>query len=361
MDGNKKIIIKKKTKVFVMAPSNTFTGGPELLHQVAADIKKTFKVYVRMFYLPILDKNPIHSNFKKYKLEYSSFIDDDEKNILIIPEHYQFLEHSLNYKKIKKILWWLSVDNYFGYKFRYNYSKFLRSIIKIPFNVFRILNKVTYNNFGIFTYHDYLKFLYSFCNLQKFEELKQIDLHLAQSKYAFNYLKVYFQNLKFLSDYQRDEILKNSKKLKKTKKNLICYSSKSNEFIESIKSYYNFKMIKLSGFNSKQIINIYNKTKVYLDFGYHPGKDRMPREAALFNNCIITNKKGSAKNKLDIPINDRYKFEEKKINLEKISKTILKIFKNYQNELKYFKKYKRTILNEKKNFHKDLRKIFMKK
>ena len=48
-------------------------------------------------------------------------------------------------------------------------------------------------------------------------------------------------------------------------------------------------MIKLSGFNSKQIINIYNKTKVYLDFGYHPGKDRMPREAALFNNCIIIN------------------------------------------------------------------------
>ena len=220
MDGNKKIIIQKKTKVFVMAPSNTFTGGPELLHQVAADIKKTFKVNVRMFYLPILDKNPIHSNFKKYKLEYSNFIDDDEKNILIIPEHYQFLEHSLNYKKIKKILWWLSVDNYFGYKFRYNYNKFLRSIIKIPFNVFRIFNKVTYNNFGIFTYHDYLKFLYSFCNLQKFEELKQIDLHLAQSKYAYNYLKVYFQNLKFLSDYQRDEILKNSKKKQKKQKKI---------------------------------------------------------------------------------------------------------------------------------------------
>ena len=83
-----------------------------------------------------------------------------KKNILIIPEHYQFLEHSgLNYKKIKKIIWWLSVDNYFGYKFRYNYNKFLRSIIKIPFNLLTILNKATYNNFGIFTYHDYLKFL----------------------------------------------------------------------------------------------------------------------------------------------------------------------------------------------------------
>lgn len=361
MDGNKKIIIKKKTKVFVMAPANTFTGGPELLHQIAADIKKTFNANVKMVYLPILENNPVHNNFKKYKLDYSNFIDDEENNILIIPEHYQFLKHSLKYKKIKKILWWLSIDNYFGYKFRYDYNKFLRSIIKIPFNILKIFNKITYYTFGLYTYHDYLKFLYSFRRLKKFEELKQIDLHLSQSYYAFNYLKAQFKNLKFLSDYQRDEILKNLKKIKKTKKNLICYSSKSGEFVESIKSSNSFRMIKLSGFNTKQIINIYKKTKVYLDFGYHPGKDRMPREAALFNNCIITNKKGSAKNKLDIPINEKYKFEEKKINLEKISKTILNIFKNYQNELKYFKKYKKTILNEKKIFNKDLRKIFVKK
>ena len=361
MDGNKKIIIQKKTKVFVMAPANTFTGGPELLHQVAANIKKIFKANVKMVYLPTLERNPVHSNFKKYKLIHSNFIDDDESNILIIPEHYQFLEYSLKYKKIKKVLWWLSVDNYFSYKFRYNYNKFLRSIIKIPFNIFKFLNKVTHYYLGIFTYHDYLKFLYGFYNLQKFKELKQIDLHLAQSKYAYNFLKVHFKNLKFLSDYQRNEILKNSKKIKKTKKNLICYSNKSSEFIECLKSTNNFKMIKLSGFNTKQIINIYKKTKVYLDFGYHPGKDRMPREATLFNNCIITNKKGSAKNKLDIPINEKYKFEEKKINLEKITKTILYIFKNYRNELKYFKKYKKIILNEKKNFHKDLRKIFVKK
>ena len=33
-----------------------------------------------------------------------------------------------------------------------------------------------------------------------------------------------------------------------------------------------------------------------------PWKDKMPREAVLFNNCIITNLKGSAKNNQDIPI-----------------------------------------------------------
>ena len=53
--------------------------------------------------------------------------------------------------------------------------------------------------------------------------------------------------------------------------------------------------------------------------------------------------------------------KKKKKNLEKITKTILNIFKNYQIEIKNFKKYKKIILNEKKKFHKDLRKIFVKK
>ena len=39
--------------------------------------------------------------------------------------------------------------------------------------------------------------------------------------------------------------------------------------------------------------NLLMKSKIYLDFGYHPGKIGL-REAALFGNCVITNLKGSA-------------------------------------------------------------------
>ena len=65
--------------------------------------------------------------------------------------------------------------------------------------------------------------------------------------------------------------------------------------LKKISKFTNYKMIELKNLNSSKIINILKKTKIYLDFGYHPGKDRMPREAVLFNNCIITNRKGSAK------------------------------------------------------------------
>ena len=361
MVGNKRINIYKKTIVYVLAPSNSFTGGPELLHQIAISIKKIFKANTKMIYLPITDINPIHKNFKKYKLEFSNFIEDNKNNLLIIPEHYMFLNYSLKYKNIRKILWWLSIDNYFAYKFKYKNNKFLRSLYKIPFNFINIFNKLTNYRFGILTYHDYLKFLYKFSNLKNFKELKQINLHLSQSHYAFEYLKKHFKNLRFLSDYQRQDILNHLNKSKSLKKNEICYSNKSNDFIKKIEKKLNIKMIKLSGFNSSQLINIYKKTKIYLDFGYHPGKDRMPREAMLFDNCVITNRRGSAKNKVDIPISESFKFDEKNANLKNIENIILKIFKNYKKEFKKFRKYKRTILKEKIKFNKDLKKIFVKR
>ncbi len=356
----KKIILSKKTKVYIFAPAKIFTGGPELLHQLAYTITKKYKIDVKMVYLPITDTNPIHNNFEKYKIKFSNYIEDEKKNILIIPEHYQFLSYSLKFKKIRKILWWLSLDNYFGYKFRYEFSKTIRSIIKIPYNLIKIFNKLINYRFGIFTYQDFLKLFYKNFNLCNFKELSQIDYHFSQSSYAQNYLKKYFKDIKILSDFQRPEILNNYKKKLKKKKNLICYSNKSNLFIKQIKKHTNYKMIELAGFSNSQLINIFKKTKVYLDFGYHPGKDRMPREAVLFNNCVITNIKGSAKNNIDIPINRKYKFKESIVNLKNINLRISKIFKNYKTEIKNFKKYQNIVLKEKKKFYGDLDKIFIK-
>jgi hypothetical protein len=118
-------------------------------------------------------------------------------------------------------------------------------------------------------------------------------------------------------------------------------------------------MIKLIGYNDKQLINIFRKTKIYMDFGYHPGKDRMPREAVLFDNCIITNQKGSALNNLDIPIKNRYKFKEVQSNIPEIKKLIKKILNEYKNEIKNFKTYQKIVLREKFKFEKDLRNIFV--
>ena len=74
----------------------------------------------------------------------------------------------------------------------------------------------------------------------------------------------------------------------------------------------------------------------------------MPREAAVLYNCIITNFKGSAYNKIDIPISKEFKFVENHRNIKKINLLILKILNNHQKYLKKFNKYRSQVLKEKK-------------
>ena len=354
----KKIILTKKTKIYILAPANTFTGGPECLHQLAFYINKIFKVQTFMYYLPNDTKHPVHKNFKHYKTNYTTFIEDQKENILIMPEHFMFLKLGLNYSNIQKVIWWLSIDNYFGFKFHYQYKKIIRSIIKIPYNLINTFNKITNFYFGIFTYHDYLKVFYKLINLNQQKEIKQALYHLVQSYYAYDFLKYKIKNLHFLYDFQNKKLLDSSKKIGK-KQNIICYSHKSNDFVKLLKRFSNNKFIELKGFSPKQIIKIFNKTKVYIDFGYHPGKDKMPREAVLFNNCIITNKKGSAKNKYDIPISDKFKFRLKYSELDKINFVIKKLFNNHKKEIKKFNKYKKKVLNEEQMFKNQLLNIFL--
>ena len=63
----KKIVLRKKTKIYILAPTNSSTGGPECLHQLAFHLKKVFKAKTYMVYLPTEVEKPVHKNFLKYK------------------------------------------------------------------------------------------------------------------------------------------------------------------------------------------------------------------------------------------------------------------------------------------------------
>ena len=62
-----------------------------------------------------------------HELKHVFKINDNENNFLVIPEHYPALNEALKFKKIKKIIWWLSVDNYINSKFRAENNRFLRA------------------------------------------------------------------------------------------------------------------------------------------------------------------------------------------------------------------------------------------
>jgi hypothetical protein len=85
---------------------------------------------------------------------------------------------------------------------------------------------------------------------------------------------------------------------------------------------------------------------MYIDVGHHPGKDRMPREAAAAGCCIITSRSGAAGNDLDTPIDDSYKFELLSSSIDPIAQLIEDILRNYDDRSLDFVRYRDVIENQ---------------
>jgi hypothetical protein len=107
-----------------------------------------------------------------------------------------------------------------------------------------------------------------------------------------------------------------------------------------------------------EVIDTLKKSKIYIDFGYHPGKDRFPREAALTNNCVISGFRGSAMLYNDVPIDPlKYKFNLNE--LESVADRIKDCLENYDERIKDFSLYKSVITNQKEEFINQVKQIFL--
>lgn len=353
------IKINNKSKVYIACPAAYATGGPELLHQLAFNLRKQLHVNALMYYFPDNYIDPVHDAYKKYNNPYVKRIDDNMNNILIVPEVKSGLALLNNYNSIRKAIWWLSVDNFYRSDTK-NTKLFLYKVIN------KLLFLITKTNFVDVSYAAQL------CaradmrkhGLIKIFFIKQVDYHLVQSFYAKKYLLesgIDPKKIFYLSDYLNKNFLKIKTDPFK-KQNIVAYNPKKGYCFTKkiIETAPDIKFMPLENMNREQIINALKAAKVYIDFGNHPGKDRMPREAAILFCYIITGKRGSAEFFEDIPLSERYKFDNKNCNIPKIVDKIHECFINPINSNKEFISYRRIIASEPKIFLKDLRNVFKK-
>lgn len=127
-----------------------------------------------------------------------------------------------------------------------------------------------------------------------------------------------------------------------------------------LRSLFLQNFVPIENMKREEVIQLLQRAKIYIDFGSHPGKDRIPREAAVLECCVITGKRGSAKYRRDINIPEKYKFEEKDENIPYIISLIKECFANYEEKLEDFCEYRAQIYKEKEKFKEDLKGIFVK-
>lgn len=307
------------TRVYVLCPASWFTGGPTLLHQLASQLL-ALGIDAQMVYLPPDGKkydHPVSPEYEKYHVGWSGDICDDEKNILIVFETYPW---GLSYgKRIRKVLWWLSVDNHFESIARYVNSIDIKKVTTVPMD-----------------------------NIYVFGE-KDI-IHWCQSEYARQFVRcngVPEENIFMVEDYLSHGFLKGDYDLSQ-KKNIVVYNPKKGmEFTEKIiEQRPDIDWRPIQDMTPEQVKELLLQAKVYIDFGNHPGKDRIPREAALSGCVVITGRRGAAANEIDIPIPVEYKLSEYDIGriLDTIDGVFTDFLAAYQQQYAYRQHIKHDFL-----------------
>jgi hypothetical protein len=288
-------------QIYIATPDHYEAGGVESLYQLADAINNNGGTGITVF--PNPNNDPIPNKYLHYNINYANNIEDLDTNLIIMPE--VWTEQLYQFKNIQKAIWWLSVDNNHG----------------------------------------------------KFQDFTLNIIHFYQSYYALSYLlgKKASRYLP-LFDYIQPKYVDAAYNISQ-KQNIVCYNpAKGQEFTNAIISANpNITFVPLVNMNEDQIIKTLTLSKIYIDFGNHPGRDRIPREAALLGNCIITNKSGSAGFYNDITILNIYKTT----NTHDVGNIIMDIFNNFALHFNNFTMYRSIIKNQKQQTYNQIKGYFI--
>lgn len=336
------------SKIYVYCPAGLVTGGAELLHQLVSFLndndRNAYIVYCG-------DKRHVlPDDYKCYNIKIAESVVNDEKNIEVFSE--VFFEYVYNNNLTQKFFWWLSVDNFYLCSARF---LALKDLFRFDMSLgFKALLKRIY--FLFFRHKDFPTKIISINMLRKMDVVNGY-----QSEYAQNYLqKMGFKEVVALKDFINIDYL-NSDFDSRNRKNIILFNPKKGfSFTKKIiLKTPDLQWIPIQGMSRRQVIDLMGEAKLYVDFGNHPGKDRLPRECAANGCCIITGMRGSAAFFEDVMIPNKYKFDEYKSSISDIVKTIRWTLDNYDVAISDFQMYRTKISLEKKEFENQISRIFL--
>ena len=305
-------------KIYILAPQNHTSGGAELSHQLCNAINRLSDIPAYMCYVDInapfgkalARDEPAPVSYLPYGTKHVNSLSemDQPENIVVFPEG---LTLSMPYvTKARKVLWWMSVDNY--------------------------VISTKESNLG------YIK--------------ENAALHLYQSYYAKEYVEEKIPGAKglYLSDYINEEHGKFIYPAQ-FRENMALYNpAKGYDEIKPLIDKASWlKWVPLINLDIPHMVLMMEAGKIYVDFGNHPGKDRIPREAAANGCVVLTNKKGAAAFEGDVPIPGEYKFDDPTENLDRIDMLLHDICDNFAAHQAKFESYREMIAGEKEKFDKD--------
>ncbi|QFQ74445.1 hypothetical protein [Liquorilactobacillus mali] len=347
--------LNANSKIYIVSPYYK-TGGPRSFHQLANKLVelgfKVFIIYGNHSNLIKVDK----ILYSDCKADIGSSVEDDSSNLIITSEY--DTGWLLRYDRIQKCIWWLSLDYY---------------LVNNPLNMAK--HKIATKKFSkLLFFAIFLKHLVRLLRRGKYgryypvKRLIEVN-HMFNCEYVREYLikkGVSDDKTSYLCgpiDLSKEEYSLST--LKDLKEDIVCYNPAKMNLVyfekvkkEILKRNNKVRFVAIENLNHNEVWNLLMKSKVYLDFGYFPGPERLPREAVTAYCNLITSNTGSARNSEDVPIKEEYKFELSKYNITKIAAKVEDMLFNYTSEIRNFDMYRVKVYNQVSGFTESVKKIF---
>lgn len=321
-------------KFVILCPHGVRTGGPEACYQLSdsmisngfeAEIWLLSKVNIEILRKSCesnADLSKININveesknqideYRNYRMTPFRHLAEGESVVFIIPEVYLSLLPL--FRNCKVVIWWLSVDNAFGALSQINLN-----LLRMP-NMHHAVQSTYAKEFaaalGLETFD-----LSDYTRLDSFDSQAESNLTNRPFKIALNAGKKVIFDLDHLINLIKEQ-------------------------------YPQAVAVKIAGMTRDQVNYEFSTSRVFIDIGNFPGKDRMAREALVRGTNVIVGASGSGHYYEDYPIPSVYR--PKSHDLLSISQLAVHMLLNPKSHYNQFDTARSNVFNEKALFDQEV-------
>lgn len=297
-------------RIHIVCPSEAVSGSAESLHQFGR-AAATLGYDVRIAYLPDGDPlGPVPSAFRTYGVRHDQDIPDESSVAVLVP--HTAVELLAHLTRVQKLVWWLRLD----------------------------------------------------AEDQAVEFALDVSgaIHLAQSEHARAFLESRGVRAHLLGDYIRAAFIKRAEALAPPERlNTVLYNPDPSDLltprlIDASRDVLTW--VPVTGLAPDDVAEIMAYSKVFVDFGRHAGRTRMPREALASGCCVVTGRRGATGSAADLAVPDGFAFDERdpaavtKI-LNRVALTLMEFGEATQN----FAAARRTVTGQEAAFRTDVEQL----
>jgi hypothetical protein len=309
-------------KILILCPK-ALTGGPEALHQLAGILRSQGRDAQIMYYggeadsVMRIDGGVLSCNhsrpedtpepYQRYGVAVTDRCELLPSLCVVLPEVLQ--SQIQPFAPAQVAVWWLSVDN---------------ALSSSPFR--------------------------EMAQLQAW--MQQVPLHLAQSMYAAAWLsKNGRPDAWMLSDFTDPDFTEVPAQLGERQRLVLYNPRKGADAAQKLQRWMpDWQFVPLANFSKAEVRELMRQSRYYIDFGHHPGKDRLPREAAASGCVVLVRHAGAANFFQDVPLQAPYKFMASEVEDGQLAQRLQRLDAQYALHWQAQARYRASILQERQIF-----------